>query len=236
MQIGKLYFSFFRHYCNVISIRSALINFLHCLLYAIVLFAHCCLHYKAHYSISFLLFLCSDINITLPAFNRPRYEVSGLAASWSTIHGRSSSIVDGSPLLSIFHPMPVPSIIWCYPAKLSVAFLVLFYITWYPDNFLFQTVSGFSYNMTKETKFLWYYGLRETFLCLSLFHYPFIGSLMCPWDSQNLSETLHFKRSDILSPFLNVQLSHAYVATGHTQVRRRRTFVLTDVTFPYPIW
>jgi len=49
------------------------------------------------------------------------------------------------------------------------------------DNLLFQTVSGFSYNMTKETKFPWYYGLHETSFHLGRLHYPLIGSLMCSW-------------------------------------------------------
>jgi len=59
------------------------------------------------------------------AFNRPRYEV------WlHALHGsRSSSIVDGPPLLSILPPMPAPSMISCYPAMLSMAFLVLLFLT-----------------------------------------------------------------------------------------------------------
>jgi len=81
------------------------------------------LYYYVHAHSVDLLLLWLLMLLSCLAFNCLRYEV------WLH-HWRSTSIFDGPPLHSILPPMPPLTMVWCYPAKLSVAFLVLLFLAW----------------------------------------------------------------------------------------------------------
>ena len=72
-----------------------------------------------------------------------------------------------------------------------------------------NSICYFSYNMTKETKFPWYYGLHEISRLLGFVRYPFTGSLC---DDEILKICLRLfvskARIRVSFPFLKVQLLH----------------------------